>query len=52
MAAHTSLIGVDLHKTTIIATLAAAGDRDEVREYGRIANNIEALMVGKVETSA
>ena len=36
-------IGLDVHKETIAVALAAAGKRDEVREYGKIANTAAAV---------
>ena len=33
-------IGLDVHKDTIAIALAAADKRDDVRQYGQIANNL------------
>ena len=38
-----TFVGLDVHKQTITVALAESGKRDEVREYGRIANTAEAL---------
>ena len=37
-------IGLDVHKETIAVALAEAGKRNEVREYGKIANTPAAVM--------
>src|SRR6266567_236903 len=36
-------VGLDVHKATIAVALAEAGKRNEVREYGKIANTSAAL---------
>ena len=36
-------IGLDVHKETIAVALAEAGKRNEVREYGKIANTPAAV---------
>ena len=36
-------IGLDVHKETMAVALAEAGKRNEVREYGKIANTPAAL---------
>lgn len=38
-----TFIGLDVHKDAIVVALAEAGDREEVREYGKIANTTPAL---------
>ena len=38
-------IGLDVHKETIAVALAEAGKRNEVREYGKIANTPAAMKV-------
>jgi transposase len=38
-----SYIGLDVHKDTIVVAVAEVGKRDEVREYGKIANTPAAL---------
>lgn len=43
MGKHITFIGLDVHKETITVALAESGGRDDVREYGRIANTPEAL---------
>jgi transposase len=43
MAEPITYVGLDVHKETIAAALAAAGGRGEVREYGTIANTPAAL---------
>ena len=36
-------VGLDVHKDTIAVALAEAGERSDVREYGKIANTPEAV---------
>ena len=36
-------VGLDVHKDTIAVALAEAGRREDVREYGKIANTAAAL---------
>ena len=36
-------IGLDVHKETIAVALAEASNRNEVREYGKIANTPAAM---------
>jgi len=36
-------VGLDVHKETIAIALAESGQRDEVREYGKIANTPAAV---------
>jgi transposase len=36
-------VGIDVHKDTIVVGLAEAGARNDVREYGKIANTATAL---------
>jgi hypothetical protein len=36
-------IGLDVHKETIVLALAEAGQRNEVRAYGKIANTPAAV---------
>lgn len=43
MADHTTYVGLDVHKESIVVATAAGGLRSEVREYGRIANTATAL---------
>ena len=38
-----TFIGLDVHKETIAVALAEAGKRNEVREYGKIANTPAAV---------
>ena len=38
-----TFVGLDVHKDTIAVALAEAGDREEVREYGKIANTAAAV---------
>ena len=38
-----TFIGLDVHKETIAVALAEAGKRNEVREYGKIANTPAAM---------
>jgi hypothetical protein len=38
-----SYIGSDVHKETMAVALAGAGKRNEVREYGKIANTPAAM---------
>jgi hypothetical protein len=44
MEQHITYIGLDVHKDTIAIAVAVAGKREEVREYGKIANTSDALM--------
>jgi len=39
----TTYVGLDVHKDTIAIALAEAGGRNDVREYGKIANTPTAL---------
>jgi transposase len=43
MEQHITYIGLDVHKDTIAIAVAVAGKREEVREYGKIANTSDAL---------
>ena len=43
MEQHITYIGLDVHKDTIAVAVAVAGKREEVREYGKIANTSDAL---------
>src|ERR1700704_4486876 len=43
MEQHITYIGLDVHKDTIAVAVAEAGKREEVREYGKIANTPAAL---------
>ena len=43
MADRITYIGRDVHREGIVVALATGGLRDEVREYGRIANTPTAL---------
>jgi hypothetical protein len=40
---HITYIGLDVHKDTIAVAFAVAAKREEVREYGKIANTSDAL---------
>src|SRR3954447_4634258 len=53
MAELITYVGLDVHKETIAVTLAAAGKRGEIRNYGTIANTPTALkaLVGKLAKS-
>jgi hypothetical protein len=50
MADRITYVGLDVHKESIVAAVAAGGLRGEVREYGRIANTSAALtrLLGKL----
>src|SRR3954465_14301432 len=43
MEQHITYIGLDVHKETIAVAVAVSGKREEVREYGKIANTSDAL---------
>ena len=45
-------IGLDVHKETIAVALAEAGKRNEVREYGKIANTPAAVKTVGCEVGA
>ena len=54
MEQHITYIGLDVHKDTIAVAVAVTGKREEVREYGKIANTSDALktMVTKLSRAA
>ncbi|KDM65213.1 hypothetical protein ACIDI_140c00080 [Acidiphilium sp. JA12-A1] len=52
MGKHITFIGLDVHKETITVALAESGGRDDVREYGRIANTPEGADEGGDEVAA
>ena len=43
MEQHITYIGLDVHKETIAVAAADVGKRDDVREYGKIANTVASL---------
>jgi transposase len=51
MEQHITYIGLDVHKDTIAVAVAVAGKREEVREYGKIANTSDALKTLTVKLS-